>query len=51
MDAEANKAIVRRYIETWNTGQVALADELLAPTYQVSFPFRKRSVPKTFPRC
>ncbi len=33
MDAEANKAIVRRYMEMWNTGQVALADELLAPTY------------------
>jgi predicted SnoaL-like aldol condensation-catalyzing enzyme len=33
MDAEANKAVVRRYIEIWNTGNVALADELLAPTY------------------
>ena len=33
MDAEANKAIVRRYMEMWNTGNVALADELLAPTY------------------
>jgi predicted SnoaL-like aldol condensation-catalyzing enzyme len=33
MDAEANKALVRRYMEMWNTGEVALADELLAPTY------------------
>lgn len=33
MDVEANKAIVRRYIEMWNTGHLALADELLAPTY------------------
>src|SRR5262245_53728550 len=33
MDAEANKVIVIRYIEMWNTGHLALADELLAPTY------------------
>ena len=33
MDSEANKAIVRRYIEMWNTGNVALADEVLAPTW------------------
>jgi predicted SnoaL-like aldol condensation-catalyzing enzyme len=33
MDTEANKAVVRRYMEMWNTGNVALADELLAPTY------------------
>ncbi len=33
MDSEANKAIVRRYIEMWNTGEVALADEVLAPTH------------------
>ena len=33
MDAEANKAVVRRYLEMWNTGNVTLADELLAPTY------------------
>ncbi len=30
---EANKAIVRRYIEMWNTGDVALADDVLAPGY------------------
>ena len=33
MDSEANKAIVKRYMEMWNTGNVALADEVLAPTY------------------
>ena len=33
MDTEANKAIVRRYIEMWNTGNVVLADEVLAPTW------------------
>ena len=33
MDVEANKTIVRRYLEMWNTGEVAQADELLAPTY------------------
>ena len=30
MDSEANKAVVKRYIEMWNTGNVALADEVLA---------------------
>lgn len=30
---EANKAIVRRYLEMWNTGNVALADEVLAPDW------------------
>jgi predicted SnoaL-like aldol condensation-catalyzing enzyme len=34
MDIETNKAIVRRYIELWNTGNVALADEVLAPDYK-----------------
>ena len=33
MDTEANKAIVRRYIEIWNTGNVELADEVLSPTW------------------
>ncbi len=33
MNQEANKAIVRRYIEMWNTGNGALVDTLLAPTY------------------
>jgi len=30
MNIEANKAPVRGYIEMWNTGDVALADEVLA---------------------
>jgi predicted SnoaL-like aldol condensation-catalyzing enzyme len=33
MDIEANKALVRRYIEMWNTGNVELADEVLSPTW------------------
>ena len=33
MDQEAHKAIVRRYIEMWNTGNAAIADAVLAPTY------------------
>ncbi len=33
MNHEANKAIVRRYIEMWNTGNGALANDILAPTY------------------
>ena len=33
MDSEANKALVRRYLEMWNTGHVELADEVLAPTW------------------
>jgi predicted SnoaL-like aldol condensation-catalyzing enzyme len=33
MDVEANKQIVRRYVELWNTGNTALADDILAPTY------------------
>lgn len=33
MDQEANKAIVRRYIEMWNTGDVAHATAVLAPAY------------------
>lgn len=53
MDTEANKAVVRRYMEMWNTGNVVLADELLAPTYvdhahpEVTGPERvKQAVPK-----
>lgn len=33
MDTEANKTLVRRYIEMWNTGNVEIADEVLAPTW------------------
>lgn len=33
MDLEANKALVRRYVEMWETGNVALADEILAAEY------------------
>jgi predicted ester cyclase len=33
MDLEANKALVRRYVEMWETGNVALADEVLAAEY------------------
>lgn len=30
---EANKALVKRYVELWSTGNLALADEVLAPEY------------------
>ena len=33
MNIEANKALVRRYIEMWNTGNVELADEVLSSTW------------------
>ncbi len=33
MNSEANKALVRRYIEMWNTGNVIITDEVLAPTW------------------
>lgn len=33
MDSEANKALVRRYVELWNTGNLALADEVLAADF------------------
>ena len=33
MNIEANKALVRRYIELWETGNLALADEVLAAEY------------------
>lgn len=33
MDIEANKAIVRKYVELWSTGNPALADEVLAADF------------------
>ncbi len=33
MDSEANKAIVRRYVELWSTGNLAIADEVLAADF------------------
>ena len=33
MDLEANKTLVKRYVEMWATGNVALADEILAAAY------------------
>jgi steroid delta-isomerase-like uncharacterized protein len=33
MNIEANKALVRRYVELWSTGNLALADEVLAADY------------------
>jgi len=33
MDIEANKALVRRYVQLWDTGNVALADEVLAADF------------------
>jgi len=33
MGTEANKALVRRYVELYNTGNVALADEVIAPDF------------------
>ena len=33
MTTEANKELVRRYVELWNTGNLALADEILAPEF------------------
>lgn len=29
--SEANKALIQRYVEAWNTGNLALMDEILAP--------------------
>ncbi len=31
---EANQALVQRYLEMWNTGNAALADEVLSPGWQ-----------------
>lgn len=33
MNQEAHKAIVRRYVEMWETGNVALADDMLAASF------------------
>jgi hypothetical protein len=33
MNIETNKALVRRYIELWETGNLVLADEILAAEY------------------
>jgi hypothetical protein len=33
MGTEANKEIVRQYVELWNTGNLALADEMIAPDF------------------
>src|SRR5437868_7655016 len=33
MDAATNQEVFRRYLEMWNTGNVALADEVLAANY------------------
>jgi len=33
MDIEVNKAIIRRYIELWSTGNLVLADEVLAADF------------------
>lgn len=33
MDIEANKAIVRKYIELWSTGNLSLADDVLATDF------------------
>lgn len=30
---ESNKTIVERYFETWNTGNIAWLDDVLAPNY------------------
>src|SRR3954447_20144041 len=34
MSAQANKALVQRYLEMWNTGNPVIADEILAPTWR-----------------
>jgi len=33
MSPEANEAIVRRYWEAWNTGDVSIIDEVIAADY------------------
>lgn len=33
----ANKALIQRYVEAWNTGNLALMDELLAPNVACRF--------------
>ncbi len=32
-DLEANKAVVRRYVDVWNSGDLALLDEIVAADY------------------
>jgi len=34
MSAQANKALVQRYLDMWNTGNEALAAEILAPNWR-----------------
>src|SRR5262245_19650933 len=37
MSVESNKALVRRFVmEVWNEGNLALADELVHPAYDIS---------------
>jgi ketosteroid isomerase-like protein len=33
METEKNKQLVKRYLELWNTGDSAIAAEILAPDY------------------
>jgi ketosteroid isomerase-like protein len=33
MSADANRALVRRYLEMWSTGDESVADAVLAPDY------------------
>jgi hypothetical protein len=33
METEKNKQLVKRYLELWNTGDPAIAAEILAPNY------------------
>lgn len=33
----ANKALIQRYVEAWNTGNLALIDELLSPNVSCRF--------------
>ncbi len=33
MDSESNKVIVRKYVELWSTGNLTLADEVLAADF------------------
>ncbi len=33
LDMEANKTVVRKYVELWSTGNLALADEVLAADF------------------
>ncbi|MEK5643183.1 hypothetical protein BK138_02280 [Paenibacillus rhizosphaerae] len=33
MNIDVNKALVKRYLKMWNTGDVTIADEVLSPTW------------------